>query len=144
MSSVSLRNCIRHCNISKTIIKNESKMLILPHIPKDSTSQPKELKFASGILSAFEQIKQNSLSDPLFSIPSTKQRSKWVILGVHCCVVFYNSIAIFTTLMCSVESILMCLFKNRLVYIKYRLKKSKINPHLNLELILHTRLFQRG
>lgn len=49
---------------------------------------------------------------------------------------FYNSI--------SRISILMCLFKNRLVYIKYRLKNSKINPHLNLELILHTRLFQTG
>lgn len=51
-----------------------NQMLILPHIPKDFTSQPKVLKLASGILSAFEQIKQNSSSDPLFSIPSTKQR----------------------------------------------------------------------
>lgn len=41
-------------------------------IPKGSPSQPKSLTFASGILSLFEQIKQNP-SDPLFSIASTEK-----------------------------------------------------------------------
>lgn len=65
MLSVSKQNCITHRIISEL-------MLNLPHIPKGSPSQPKSLTFASGILSLFEQIKQNP-SDPLFSIASTEK-----------------------------------------------------------------------
>lgn len=50
-------------------------MLIVPHRPNGSPSQPKPLKFTLGFVSAFEQNKQNS-SDPLFSIASTEKEKQ--------------------------------------------------------------------
>lgn len=47
------------------------KMYILPHSPKCSPSQPKTLKYASELLFAFEQTKQNP-SDILYFIASKK------------------------------------------------------------------------
>lgn len=70
MLSVSKQNCITHRIISELVIEKTNE-----HIPTDSPSQPKSLTFASGILSLFEQIKQNP-SDPLFSIASTEKEIK--------------------------------------------------------------------
>lgn len=118
-------------------------MLNLPHIPTDSPSQPKSLTFASGILSLFEQIKQNP-SDPLFSIASTEKeiRVSYYTRSILFCVII---IWWFFLLICSVKYKIVCLSKfkmNRLGSIYYRLNISL--KKLNIELILHTRMILTG
>lgn len=62
-------------------------MLIVPHPPNGSPSQPKPLKFTLGFVSEFEQNKQNS-SDPLFSIASTEKIEANELYPMHLVVLF--------------------------------------------------------
>lgn len=115
-------------------------MLNLPHIPTDSPSQPKSLTF-TGILSLFEQIKQNP-SDPLFSIASTEKEIKWVIIPEASCSVlltFDGFFYLYVQWNTKLFAFLSLRWTDSVVFIIVLIYLKK---NLNIELILHTRMIR--